>query len=324
MSALSPTSSPSSFIQRISSVGLTVGDVDRSLDFYTRVLGFEWVGEMTVKDEKYSQLLAVPNATIRIVSLRLGDECIQLLQFIDLTSQPLPADSRSNDLWFQHLAIVVSDMDRAYAQLKPFLTVAISTAPQILPASNLPAAGIRAFKFKDPDGHNLELIWYPAGKGQDKWQQPTDRLFLGIDHSAITVADTEQSLGFYCDLLGIPVEGGSLNEGVIQAQLDGLPVAKVQITALRPTDGGMGIELLDYLIPIDERPRPKSWHCNDLGHLHLEIVVSDIAATAAQLRQQGRQFISSRTGQWPSFLAGDRPGFMVKDPNGHALLFVAA
>jgi hypothetical protein len=47
----------------------------------------------------------------------------------------------------------------------------VSTGPQTIPATNLAAAGVKAFYFHDPDGHNLELIYFPKGKGQEKWQQ---------------------------------------------------------------------------------------------------------------------------------------------------------
>jgi hypothetical protein len=61
---------------------------------------------------------------------------------------------------------------------------AIPTAPQRIPDSNQAAAGIRAFYFKDPDGHNLEVIYFPPGKGNPKWKKPTNQTFLGIDHTA--------------------------------------------------------------------------------------------------------------------------------------------
>ena len=64
----------------------------------------------------------------------------------------MPGDSRSNDLWSQHLAIVVSDIDRAYAAVMRGGAVPISAGPQGLPAWNPKAGGIRAVYFGDPDG----------------------------------------------------------------------------------------------------------------------------------------------------------------------------
>ncbi|BAY65656.1 glyoxalase/bleomycin resistance protein/dioxygenase [Calothrix brevissima NIES-22] len=182
--------------KRIRAIGLTVTSCVRSLNFYTKALDFELVSDITVAGKDYNELEALPGAKIRIVTLRLGDEIIELREYLDIHSQPIPNDSQSNDLWFQHLAIVVSDMDRAYAQVSSFPIQPISVAPQTIPPENQASGGVRSFKFKDPDGHDLELIWFPSDKGENKWHQNSvdakrlvdrhrSRLFLGIDHSAI-------------------------------------------------------------------------------------------------------------------------------------------
>ena len=126
--------------------------------------------------------------------MRLGDETIELTEYLTPRGRPIPVDSRSNDRWFQHVAIIVSDMDRAYAWLRQHQVEHASPAPQRLPDWNPNAGGIRAFYFRDPDGHPLEILWFPPGKGDPKWRRPSDRLFLGIDHTAIVVGDTEASL----------------------------------------------------------------------------------------------------------------------------------
>ena len=308
-------------VQRVRAIGITVSDIERSKNFYTQALSFQIVSDITVEEE-YSELEGVPDASIRIVTLQLGDERIELMQYLNIEGNPIPEDSQSNDLWFQHLAIVVSDLDRAYAHLKTFPIGAISTAPQTIPPSNKASAGVRAFKFKDPDRHSLELIWFPPDKGQNKWHQHTDRLFLGIDHSAIAIADTEQSLHFYNDLLGMQPAGESLNQGETQADLDGLPEAKVRVTSLRSAQGGLGIELLHYLVPGSARPMPDSWKSCDIPHLQVELVVSEIEQAVEQLRQNGVQFVSSQLVQFTDSSVPYRQGCLVKDPNGHAMLLI--
>lgn len=123
-------------------------------------------------------------------------------------------DSRSHDLWFQHIAIVVSDMDKGYQRLRQHRVKHVSTQPQIIPKSNPAAAGIRAFKFRDSDDHNLELLYFPPGKGDPRWQRTNKQLFSGIDHTAISISNTESSLKFYRDNLGLTVVGESLNTGM--------------------------------------------------------------------------------------------------------------
>ncbi|MCB0581989.1 MAG: glyoxalase, partial [Phaeodactylibacter sp.] len=66
--------------------------------------------------------------------LQLGQEQIELIEFVNESRQlPPPADARSNDLWFQHIAIVVSDMEAAYQRLREYRVKHVSTAPQTLP-----------------------------------------------------------------------------------------------------------------------------------------------------------------------------------------------
>lgn len=302
----------------IRAIRLTVTDVNRSQNFYTQVLGFETVSDFTVDEQNYSD-----RETIRITTLQLGTEVIELIQYLDVEGKPIPKDSQSNDLWFQHLAIVVSDMDSAYAHLQSFKIEHISTEPQTIPLSNAASAGVRAFKFKDPDGHNLELIWFPADKGENKWHNKlqTNRLFLGIDHSAITVADTKQSLKFYRNYLGMHVKEGSLNSGETQAYLDGLPEAKVKVTPLRP-DKGMGIEMLDYIVPANGRPIPSDWTSFDIATVQIELVANDIEKIVERLRQHSVECLSTQI-FLPDSASSYYEGFLVKDPNGHSILLIA-
>jgi len=260
--------------QRIQAIGLTVVDIDRSISFYTKVLQFEIISDIT-GDESSHRSESVSHTCVRTATLKLGDETIRLMQYLDHHGKPMPQDSQSNDLWFQHLAIVVSDMDRAYAHLQSFPIEPISTAPQTIPPGNKAAAYIQAYKFRDPDRHPLELICFPSGKGQAKWHQDSSRLFLGIDHTAIAIANTEQSLQFYRDFLGMQVDGGSFNWRETQARMDGVPDAKVRITALKPAQGGLGIELLEYVHPTNGRPMPSDLHSDDLAYVQVELIVKE-------------------------------------------------
>ena len=96
-------------------------------------------------------------------------------------------------------------MDQAYLWLRRHHVPHVSPEPQRLPDWNRNAAGIRAFYFKDPDDHVLEILQFPPDKGDPRWQRPSDMVFLGIDHTAIVVADTDRSVAFYRDVLGLRV-----------------------------------------------------------------------------------------------------------------------
>jgi catechol 2,3-dioxygenase-like lactoylglutathione lyase family enzyme len=187
---------------KVESVGMTVSDMDRALEFYSE-LTFQKVSDIEVFGDEFEHLEGVFGARMRIARMQLGNEYVDLIQYLAPPGRPIPADSHSNDLWFQHIAIVVRDMDQAFEKLRALKVQFVSTGPQTLPASIKPAAGIKAFYFRDPDQHNLEIIYFPPGKGDPRWQEKTDKLFLGIDHTAIGISNTDASLKFYRDLLGL-------------------------------------------------------------------------------------------------------------------------
>jgi len=301
-------------IRRVDAVALTVSDMDRSLDFYTRVLPFERVGSREVSGDAYEHLYGVFGARVRIERLRLGDEFLELMQFLAPLGRPIPVDSHSNDRWFQHVALIVSDMDRAYALLRENRVEHASTGPQLLPAWNPAAGGIRAFYFRDPDGHALEILQFPPGKGSPKWQRK-EALFLGIDHTAIVVSDTETSLRYYRDALGMHVAGNSENYGPEQERLNNVFGARLRITALR-ADSGPGIEFLEYLAPRTGRPMPVDTQANDLWHWQIE-ASGDVGAVDRAVREGHYAYVS------PGPVAVDAPradALLVRDPDGHALM----
>jgi catechol 2,3-dioxygenase-like lactoylglutathione lyase family enzyme len=256
-------------------IGITVGDMDRSVRFFCDVLAFEKTSDRELAGHQLDAMAGLSDAKARVAELKLGDERLTLTEFREPGGRPMPADSRANDLWFQHVAIIVRDMDQAYGVLRKHKVEHASAGPQELPAWNKNAGGIRAFYFRDPDGHFLEIVQFPPEKGDPKWHRQTDKLFLGIDHTAIVVRDTDASLGFYRDKLGLKVAGESENYGPEQERLNGVFAARLRITTLR-AESGPGIELLEYIHPRDGRPRPAEAQSNDLLHWQIGLIVGGV------------------------------------------------
>ncbi len=305
-------------ITAVAAVGMTVADMDRSVDFYAKVLSFEKVSDVEVAGTDYERLQGVFGLRMRIVRMRLGEEVLELTEYLAPRGRPIPPDSRSNDRWFQHVAIIVSDMDEAYRRLRAHKVEHASSGPQRLPDWNKNAGGIRAFYFRDPDGHPLEILQFPLDKGDPKWRRADDRLFLGIDHTAIVVADTDASLRFYRDVLGLKVAGESENYDTEQEHLNNVFGAHLRITALRaPT--GLGIELLEYLAPRDGRPMPPDVRANDLVHWQTRLVTEEIAAVARGTRAGRTWFVSPGVTILPDRGLGFGKGVLVRDPDGHAV-----
>jgi catechol 2,3-dioxygenase-like lactoylglutathione lyase family enzyme len=296
-------------------VGLTVADLDRSVDFFTGVLDFRKIDEAELRSEAFDRLTGIFGTHVRTARLQLGQEEVELTEYLTPEGRPIPRDSHSNDLWFQHIAIVVRDMDAAYARLREHKVKSISTEPQRIPDWNQAAAGIRAFYFRDPDSHPLELIWFPEGKGDPRWQRKTDALFLGIDHTAIAVADTGKSLAFYRDTLGLRVAGESLNYGPEQEHLNHVFGSRVKITGLRAPQGP-GIEFLEYIVPGGGRPYPADARPNDMLYWQVTLLVEDVKGSLGELTNKRIRFISSEPVTLPS--SGGK-AMLVRDPDAHAL-----
>jgi catechol 2,3-dioxygenase-like lactoylglutathione lyase family enzyme len=312
---------PAIGVAAVETVGLTVSDMERSVAFFTNVLGFEELSGVEVLGAEYERLQGLFGLRMRVVRLKLGDEQIELTQYLAPEGRPIPPDARSNDRSFQHVAIIVSDMAKAYARLRQHKVRHASTGPQRLPDWNRDAGGIEAFYFKDPDGHALEVLAFPAGKGAAKWHRPTDRLFLGIDHTAIVVADSDASLRFYRDLLGLTVAGGAENYGTEQEHLNNVFGARLRITALRAA-AGPGIELLEYLAPRDGRPYPPDLKANDIAHWVTTLVTGDAEQAAKALFAGRALFVSPGAVALPDASLGFAKGAMVRDPDGHAMRVV--
>lgn len=306
-------------VGRVESVGLTVSDMDRSVEFYSKILSFEKVSDVEVAGEAYERLQGVFGLRMRVVRMRLGDEFIELTEYLAPKGMPVPLDSRSNDRWFQHVAIITGNMDKAYSWLRQNKVEHASTGPQRLPDWNKNAGGIKAFYFKDPDKHSLEILQFPEGKGDPKWQTKADAgMFLGIDHTAIVVQDTEASLKFYRDVLGMRVVGASENYGTEQEHLNNVFGARLRITALRAAEGP-GIEFLEYLAPRDGRPYPSDARANDLFHWQTRLSTRSVDAAAQSLIGVKPVFVSTGVVSLGDGALGFNKGLLVRDPDGHVM-----
>jgi catechol 2,3-dioxygenase-like lactoylglutathione lyase family enzyme len=302
-------------VTKVEAIGITVSEMDRSVKFYRDVLGFKKISDTESYGQQYEDLQGIFGLRIHVVRMQLGEEVIELTDYLTSGGRSIPEDAKSNDLIFQHIAIVVSDMDEAYALLRKNMTMHVSTGPQTIPASNKAAAGIKAFYFHDPDMHNLELIYFPKGKGQSKWQNTKARLFLGIDHTAIGVSDTDSSLKFYENILGIERKGESWNAGMEQAHLNFVEGASLHITGLRAQQGP-GIEFLQYLHPGAGKPYPADSKTDDIWHWQTSLVVNNAEAVYNRLKSSGYTIISKGIIQYESSIKA----FIVRDRDGHAML----
>ncbi len=323
-------------VPHLESIGFSTADADTSAAFFTEALGFRQLeAPLVVDGGPYASLIGLPGSRLKLLRLAIGSEVLELSEVLDPSpgarpGRAVPADSRSNDRWFQHICLVVTDMEAALVPLRPLLEggriTPISTAPQRLPPWNTAAAGIVAYKFHDPEGHPLELLQFPPDKGEARWHVeapgsiPATGPVLGIDHSAIGIADTAASGRFYRELLGLSAGGDGVNSGPEQDGLDGLMGTRVHITGHRCQEGA-GVECLDYREPTGGRPLPADQGFQDQAHWQLRLRVGDLESIAAQAEAFGARIISPGIVELgdQAGLIGARRALQLADPDGHRL-----
>jgi catechol 2,3-dioxygenase-like lactoylglutathione lyase family enzyme len=300
---------------QVSSFELNTLDLGGEIELL-RGLSFKQTSERELGGAEFGALLGVPDARARQVVLALGEQRLELRQFLAPVGRPVPV-ARADDLGFEHIAIVVRDMDAAYAQLLQTHAQPISSAPQTLPADNPTAAGVRAEYFRDSDGHFMELIQFPPDKGDAAWRRKTLELFLGIDHSAITVKNSKNSLLFYRDALGLQLRTESLNEGREQAALSGVAGARVHIDALRG-ERGPGIELLEFLAPQGGKPFPEATTADSV-HWEIALQVASVEAALRALQRAGFDVTRAHEANVSALFSDEIQAALVRDPDGHTV-----
>lgn len=304
---------------RIGRISFTTADAGRLGAFYRHAFGFEAMEVEHHAGTSFARLTGVEGAQARAIPLRLGAETIELLTFTE-PGASYPANIGCDDLRFQHIAIVVDDMETAYLRLRECggWTAITRPAPQRLPATS---GAVTALKFRDPEGHPLELLAFPPNNVPSRWRDAPQRdgPCLGIDHSAIAVSDTAASVAFYQQVLGLSVGGRSLNRGPEQERLDAVPGAVVEVTALHPGAASPPhLELLCYRSPGSARGGPASPASNDVAATRLTLEVDDLPALESRLAAARVPFISPGI----VVLSDNRPALLIRDPDGHALLLL--
>ena len=258
-------------LRSIVSFNLVTSDLDRLAAYYRDILEFSPCGgEQPIAHDEMALLGLTGTGRRQIFAV--GRQRLAIDAFLP-PGRPYPAGGNAASLWFQHLALSVTDIASVHERLRGADPISVG-GPQLLP----PASGsVRAFKFRDPDGHPLELLQKP--------DQPSLRhgeLVHCIDHSAISVSDADASSAFYGGL-GLGPGSRTLNHGPEQDRLDGLSGVQVDVVPMLPPRPAPHLELLGYRIPSGARgPMPR---------------VDDVAATRIVWR-------------------GSQAG-LLRDPDGH-------
>ena len=143
-------------------------------------------------------------------------------------------------------------------------------------------------------------------------------MIRGIDHINIVVADLARSVRFYTEVLGFRKTADVTMQGEWIDAIVGLRGVRGLVAFVEPPDGGLRIELLQYLAPAGVT-LPENSRANTLGVRHIALRVDNIAELTARLRAAGVTLFSDPVvvpRGVVKFVAGDKTLVYFLDPDG--------
>lgn len=144
--------------------GLTVRSLERSVEFYRDVLGFEVAFAWNPQAPYIAELVGYPTVDLHSAILRIpaSDVFLELLEYRDVVGTE-PVDSGNANPGTAHIAFAVDDLDTLYRDLTARGVASVS--PPVTPTIG-PNRGGRAVYMIDPDGFRVELIESSRGFGE--------------------------------------------------------------------------------------------------------------------------------------------------------------
>ena len=147
---------PHALVKGVDSIGLTVSDLDRSVDFYSSVLHFQKVSEAETDGEDYEHLAGVFGLRARTARMRLGEEYIELTEFLAPRGRPAPVDARASDLFHWQTTLIVNTADIFAKRLLADNSRLVS--PGVVSMNDKSLGFSKGLLARDPDGHVMALI----------------------------------------------------------------------------------------------------------------------------------------------------------------------
>jgi glyoxylase I family protein len=149
--------------RRVFHVGITVADLERSVDFYTRGLGFEVVTRQT-SNARYLELTGYPGVEIAAAFVRLpGDGLeVEIQEYRRVEAGP-PRIPGTASVGSSHICLAVEDLDTALERAERSGGRRVTEPVEIDSGINTGAEGVY---LRDPDGHTVELFQAARRVGQ--------------------------------------------------------------------------------------------------------------------------------------------------------------
>ncbi len=142
--------------------GITVSNLERSVQFWQNVLGFEFSHAAHQKGELAQEITGVNGAEIKLVVLKApGGHKIELLEYLAPPDRTKHIDLRPCDVGHVHVALTVDNLEAVLEKIAASGWKAAGK-PQTLERG--PNAGKRVVYVRDPDGTTIELMQLPKSE----------------------------------------------------------------------------------------------------------------------------------------------------------------
>jgi catechol 2,3-dioxygenase-like lactoylglutathione lyase family enzyme len=140
--------------------GITVSNLERSLEFWQNVLGFEFSHRAHQTGQMAEEITGVKAAELKLAVVKApGGHKIELLEYLAPTDRKKHVDLRPCDVGHVHVAFTVENLDLLLEKIAVSGWKAAGK-PQTLTTG--PNAGKRVVYVRDPDGATIEFMELPS------------------------------------------------------------------------------------------------------------------------------------------------------------------
>lgn len=310
-----PQPAPPGDVVGVGNFAHIVANLDNSLAFYRDVLGLEVSVQPTAfaPNEAIMKMGATEGGQSRIAVLKIPGIAIgiELIEYKDIERKP--QNPHFKDPGAANISMRVHGLDAMFPKIEKHPGVKILTAGGKPATLTTPNGTLHAVFLQDPDGFVVEMLDVanpPAGAPSG--------FVLGGGSFEPTVANSEESVKFYSDLLGFNMKlGAAFNDNQQMAATAGAPGASFkQSTGMIP-----GTAVPFTLIEFKNVERKSlSGRTQDPGTTVLQLIVKDVTALTAKLKAAGVPIVS--TGGAPVQVSPALKIAIVRDPNNMLLELV--
>ncbi len=145
-------------IQRFRHVALVVRDLDRMVEFYTRLLGLKLKRTFEIESEEFRKGIGVEDAKAKGVHLMVPDSNVEI-ELIQFDQSENEETSVANMTGYRHIAFIVDDLEKSFETLKENGIEFVSEPITVTEPESV--RGFQFVYFRDPEGNIVELNKLP-------------------------------------------------------------------------------------------------------------------------------------------------------------------